>query len=159
MIAQVMQVRKKDDGKIYAMKILSKETIIERNQVEHTKAEKDILQKIRNRIPFIVNLNYAFQSEDKVALRHFDPSNMLLKLYMILDFVNGGELFHHLKKEKKFSEERCRFYAAEIVSALSHLHSLGIVYRDLKVARILHASMPTLICCRQKTFSWRILVT
>ena len=116
-----MQVRKKDDGQIYAMKVLRKEAIIARKQVDHTRAEKAILQKIRH--PFIVKLNYAFQTEDK--------------LYMVLDFVNGGELFFHLKNEGKFSEERIRLYAAEISLALNHLHSMDIVYRDLKPENIL----------------------
>jgi len=118
---KVMQVRKKDDGKIYAMKVLRKEAIIARKQVTHTKAEKSILQKIQH--PFIVHLHYAFQTKDK--------------LYMILDFINGGELFFHLKKEGRFPEARVKFYAAEIVCALAHLHSLGIVYRDLKPENIL----------------------
>jgi serine/threonine protein kinase len=56
---------------------------------------------------------------------------------MILDYINGGELFFHLKKEGRFPENRVRFYAAEIVCALAHLHSLGIVYRDLKPENIL----------------------
>lgn len=111
-----MQVKKKDDGKIYAMKVLSKEAIIARKQIAHTRAEKSILQKIQH--PFIVKLHYAFQTKDK--------------LYMILDFVNGGELFFHLKKDGKFGENRVRFYAAQIACAIAHLHSLGIVYRDLK---------------------------
>lgn len=118
---KVMQVRKKDDGKIFAMKVLRKEAIIARKQVTHTKAEKSILQKIQH--PFIVQLHYAFQTKDK--------------LYMILDYVNGGELFFHLKKEGRFSEERVRYYAAEITSAIAHLHSVGIVYRDLKPENIL----------------------
>lgn len=118
---KVMQVRKKDDGEIYAMKVLRKDAIIARKQVTHTRAEKSILQKIRH--PFIVNLNYAFQTEDK--------------LYMVLDYVNGGELFFHLKKEGKFSEDRVRLYSAEIASALIHLHSVNIVYRDLKPENIL----------------------
>merc|ERR1712000_657914 len=113
---KVMQVKKKDDGQIYAMKVLRKEAIIARKQVDHTRAEKAILQKIDH--PFIVKLNYAFQTEEK--------------LYMVLDFVNGGELFFHLKKEGKFSEERVRLYSAEIALALHHLHSRDIVYRDLK---------------------------
>jgi serine/threonine protein kinase len=118
---KVMQVRKKDDGKIYAMKVMKKAAIIAKNQVTHTKDEKNILQKISH--PFIVKLNYAFQTKDK--------------LYMILDYVNGGELFFHLKKEGKFSEDRVRLYAAEIASALLHLHSHGIIYRDLKPENIL----------------------
>lgn len=116
-----MQVKKKDDGQIYAMKVLRKEAIIARKQVDHTRAEKAILQKIQH--AFIVKLNYAFQTEDK--------------LYMVLDFVNGGELFFHLKKEGKFSEERVRLYSAEIALALHHLHSRDIVYRDLKPENIL----------------------
>jgi len=118
---KVMQVRKKDDGKIYAMKVLRKDTIVARKQVAHTKAEKNILMKIQH--PFIVNLNYAFQTKDK--------------LYMILDYINGGELFFHLKKEGRFAESRVKLYAAEIVCALAHLHSLDIVYRDLKPENIL----------------------
>ena len=98
--AQVMQVRKKDDGRIFAMKVLRKEAIIARKQVTHTQAEKSILAKIQH--PFIVTLHYAFQTNEK--------------LYMILDYVNGGELFYHLKREGRFSEERVRFYAAEIIS-------------------------------------------
>eukprot|EP01114_Cavostelium_apophysatum_P000508 TRINITY_DN1045_c0_g1_i1.p1 TRINITY_DN1045_c0_g1~~TRINITY_DN1045_c0_g1_i1.p1 ORF type:complete len:412 (-),score=123.08 TRINITY_DN1045_c0_g1_i1:231-1466(-) len=118
---KVMQVKKKDDGKIYAMKVLRKEAIIARKQVAHTRAEKSILQKIQH--PFIVKLHYAFQTKDK--------------LYMILDYINGGELFYHLKKEGRFAENRVKFYAAEIVCAMAHLHSLRIVYRDLKPENIL----------------------
>ncbi|GAM18625.1 hypothetical protein SAMD00019534_018000 [Acytostelium subglobosum LB1] len=118
---KVMQVRKKDDNKIYAMKVLRKEAIIARKQVNHTKSEKTILQGIAH--PFIVNLHFAFQTRDK--------------LYMVLDFVNGGELFFHLKREGRFSEPRVKLYAAEIVSALAHLHQQDIVYRDLKPENIL----------------------
>lgn len=118
---KVMQVRHKKDGKIYAMKVMRKDAIIAKNQVTHTRDEKNILQTIRH--PFIVNLNYAFQTKDK--------------LYMILDYVNGGELFYHLKKEGKFPEERVRMYAAEISSALIHLHHHNIIYRDLKPENIL----------------------
>lgn len=118
---KVMQVKKKDNGEIYAMKVLRKDAIRARKQVAHTKAEKSILQKIQH--PFIVTLHYAFQTEDK--------------LYMILDYINGGELFFHLKKEGRFPEHRVVLYAAEIVLALAHLHSLDIVYRDLKPENIL----------------------
>jgi serine/threonine protein kinase len=118
---KVMQVKKKDTGEIFAMKVLRKEAIRARKQVAHTKAEKSILQKIQH--PFIVTLHYAFQTDDK--------------LYMILDYINGGELFFHLKKEGRFPEHRVVLYAAEIVLALSHLHSLDIVYRDLKPENIL----------------------
>lgn len=118
---KVMQVKYKENGQIYAMKVMRKAAIIAKNQVTHTKDEKSILQKIIH--PFIVQLHFAFQTKDK--------------LYMILDFVNGGELFYHLKKEGKFDEERVKFYAAEIASALLHLHKQGIIYRDLKPENIL----------------------
>jgi len=121
---KVMQVRKKDSGKIYAMKVLDKKHILEHNEVEHTLAEKHILQKLHH--PFLVNLNYSFQTEDK--------------LYFILDYVNGGELFFHLQKDKKFSEDRVKFYSAEILLALEHLHENGIIYRDLKPENILITS-------------------
>jgi len=70
-----------------------------------------------------VNLHYAFQTEDK--------------LYFIMDFLNGGELFWHLRKDMKFSEKRARFYAAEIVCAIETLHTNGIIYRDLKPENII----------------------
>eukprot|EP01119_Soliformovum_irregulare_P010691 TRINITY_DN2635_c3_g1_i2.p1 TRINITY_DN2635_c3_g1~~TRINITY_DN2635_c3_g1_i2.p1 ORF type:complete len:840 (-),score=353.86 TRINITY_DN2635_c3_g1_i2:62-2581(-) len=119
--AKVMQVRKKDTGEIYAMKILQKSTVISKNQVAHTLAEKDILTKVEH--PFVVRLHYAFQTKDK--------------LYLILDFVNGGELYHHLRRDGRFSEERVRFYAAELVLAVAHLHSLNIMYRDIKAENVL----------------------
>jgi len=78
-----MQVKKKDNGKIYAMKVLDKKHILEHNEVEHTLAERNILKKLHH--PFLVNLNFSFQTEDK--------------LYFILDYVNGGELFFHLQRE------------------------------------------------------------
>eukprot|EP01111_Echinosteliopsis_oligospora_P001789 TRINITY_DN1261_c0_g1_i1.p1 TRINITY_DN1261_c0_g1~~TRINITY_DN1261_c0_g1_i1.p1 ORF type:complete len:449 (-),score=98.71 TRINITY_DN1261_c0_g1_i1:135-1481(-) len=118
---KVMQVRKKDNGKIYAMKVLNKKAILERNELEHTRAEKNILQKLIN--PFLVNLIYAFQTPDK--------------LYFIMDFINGGELFFHLQKEEKFTDERVRFYCAEIICGLEYLHAQGVLYRDLKPENIL----------------------
>jgi len=113
---KVMLVRKKQQKEIYAMKILRKDMIVKENMVGHTKAEKDILQQIRH--PFIVGLKYAFQTKEK--------------LYLVLDFLAGGELFFHLKEDTKFPIDRARFYAAEIVSAIGHLHEHDIIYRDLK---------------------------
>ena len=73
--------------------------------------------------PFIVKLHYAFQNPEK--------------LYFVMDFLNGGELFYHLRKEGWFSEERTVFYSAEIVLALDCLHKNGVVYRDLKPENVL----------------------
>lgn len=118
---KVMQVRKKSNGTIYAMKILKKKAIVARNQVEHTKAERKILQQLQH--PFLMTLRYAFQSKEK--------------LYFVLDYYQGGELFFHLKAKRRFPEDVARLYVAEIASALGHLHSLGVVYRDLKPENIL----------------------
>lgn len=118
---KVMQVRKKSNNKIYAMKILKKRAIIARNQVEHTKAERKILQALQH--PFLMTLRYAFQSKEK--------------LYFVLDYFQGGELFFHLKTKRRFSEEVARLYVAEIALALGHLHSLQYIYRDLKPENIL----------------------
>jgi len=116
-----MQVKKKSNGKVYAMKILKKRAIIARNQVEHTKAERKILQALQH--PFLMTLRYAFQSKEK--------------LYFVLDYYQGGELFFHLKNKRRFSEEVARIYVGEIALALGHLHSLAVIYRDLKPENIL----------------------
>jgi serum/glucocorticoid-regulated kinase 2 len=118
---KVMQVRKKSDGKVYAMKILKKRAIIARNQVEHTKAERKILQALQH--PFLMTLRYAFQSKEK--------------LYFVLDYYQGGELFFHLKNNRRFPEDVARLYVGEIALALGHLHSLSVIYRDLKPENIL----------------------
>lgn len=118
---KVMLVCKKDTQEVFAMKVLRKEAIIAGNQVQHTKAERSILQEVGN--PFIVKLHYAFQTQGK--------------LYLILDYVRGGELFYQLKQEGLFSEERVRLYAAEIILALQHLHEKNIIYRDLKPENLL----------------------
>eukprot|EP00753_Platysulcus_tardus_P015852 PLAT5312.1.p2 GENE.PLAT5312.1~~PLAT5312.1.p2 ORF type:complete len:336 (-),score=148.10 PLAT5312.1:31-1038(-) len=114
-------VRKRDDGKIYAMKVLKKKNIFEKRQEEHTRSERRILEEIDH--PFIVSLRYAFQTPDK--------------LYLVMDYANGGELFVHLQRAGKFDEKLACFYAAEILEGLAHLHGLGIVYRDLKPENIL----------------------
>ena len=118
---KVTLVRKKSDAKLYAMKVLAKQNIIKRKQVEHTKTERNVLGKLNH--PFIVKLHYAFQTE--------------VKLYFVLDYAAGGELFFHLSRMKKFPDHMARFYAAEISLALDTMHQHGVVYRDLKPENIL----------------------
>merc|ERR1712130_30609 len=118
---KVMLVKKKDDGKIYAMKIMKKRTIMGRGQVDHTKAERKILQSLDH--PFLMALRYAFQSKEK--------------LYLVLDYIKGGELFFHLKNNRRFTEDVARLWCGEIALAMGHLHSLGVIYRDLKPENIL----------------------
>lgn len=118
---KVMQVVKKDTNQIYALKTIRKQHIISRMEVTHTLAERTVLAKITN--PFIVPLKFSFQSKEK--------------LYLVLSFINGGELFHHLQREGKFSMDRSRFYIAELLSAIESLHELNVIYRDLKPENIL----------------------
>lgn len=118
---KVMQVMKKDTQRIYALKTLRKQHIISRSEVAHTLAERSVLAQINN--PFIVPLKFSFQSPEK--------------LYLVLAFVNGGELFHHLQREQRFDINRSRFYAAELLCALECLHGFGVIYRDLKPENIL----------------------
>ncbi|KAI3638835.1 hypothetical protein MIR68_003333 [Amoeboaphelidium protococcarum] len=118
---KVLQVRKRDTNRIYAMKVLYKKDIIERQEVEHTMSERHIL-KLTNH-PFLVGLKFAFQTQDK--------------LYLVLDFMNGGELFYHLQQSGRFDEERAQFYGAEILLSLDHLHKQNVIYRDLKPENIL----------------------
>lgn len=119
---KVMLARHKQTGKVYAVKVINKKTIKQRDEVKHIMAERNVLmQNVKH--PFLVGLRYSFQTPEK--------------LYFVLDYVNGGELFFHLQRDKRFSEQRARFYAAEIVSALEYLHKMDIIYRDLKPENIL----------------------
>lgn len=117
----VYLVRHKESGGLMAMKTLSKADLIKKNQMDNTKAEKEILSKIRS--PFIVNLFSAFQTKQK--------------LYLVLEYMAGGELFFHLKKSRTFDEERVRFYAAQVLLGIESLHKQGIIYRDLKPENVL----------------------
>ncbi|KAK0537573.1 Serine/threonine-protein kinase [Tilletia horrida] len=119
---RVFQVRKKDTKRIYAMKVLSKREIAAKQEVTHTMGERKILEKSLD-CPFLVGLKFSFQSEQE--------------LFFVTDYKSGGELFWHLQREGRFLEDRARFYVAELVLALEHLHKYDIVYRDLKPENIL----------------------
>jgi serine/threonine protein kinase len=103
------------------MKILKKELVIKRKQVNHTMTERSLLEKLNH--PFIVKLFYAFQDKTK--------------LYFITEFMQGGELFFHLHKEKQFNSEKTKFYTIEILLALEDIHNNNMIYRDLKPENIL----------------------
>jgi serum/glucocorticoid-regulated kinase 2 len=108
-------------GSLFAMKILKKSHLVRRRQIERTRTERKVLSAVNH--PFIMKLHYAFQSPDK--------------LYLVLDYCPGGELFFHLSRFRRFPERVARFYAAELLLALGHLHKRGIIYRDLKPENVL----------------------
>jgi serine/threonine protein kinase len=111
---KVLLVKKKDNDKLYAMKVLKKKFIRLKKQVNNTWTERKILEKINH--PFIVKMNYAFQSESK--------------LFLVLDYCPGGELFFYLNSIGRFKESSTKFYAANILLALECLHENGIIYRE-----------------------------
>ncbi|CAI4224907.1 unnamed protein product [Auanema sp. JU1783] len=113
---RVELARHQDNGQHFALKVLNMHKVVQTRQVQHVHSEKEVLNKLQH--PFIVQLF----STDK------DEKN----LYMIMEFVPGGELFSYLRASRVFSNSMSRFYAAEIVSALDYIHSKNIVYRDLK---------------------------
>ncbi|XP_070328761.1 serine/threonine-protein kinase Sgk2 isoform X4 [Odocoileus virginianus] len=119
---KVLLAKHKSDGMFYAVKVLQKKSILKKKEQSHIMAERSVLLK-NVRHPFLVGLRYSFQTPEK--------------LYFVLDYVNGGELFFHLQRERRFLEPRARFYAAEVASAIGYLHSLNIIYRDLKPENIL----------------------
>lgn len=118
---KVYLVRKIDDGKIYAMKSIRKDVMIENDQIESAKMEKQIL--LNNQYPFLVKMSYVFQTDQKV--------------YFVMNFIRGGELFTHLNNEKRFPEEKAKFYAIQIMLSIGYLHKQDIIYRDIKPENIL----------------------
>ena len=103
------------------MKILRKSHLVRRRQIERTKTERKVLSMLDH--PFIMKMHYAFQTAEK--------------LYLVLDYCPGGELFFHLSRYRRFQEPVARFYAAELLLAIGHLHKNGIIYRDLKPENLL----------------------
>lgn len=118
---KVFLVKSKKDNKKYAMKVLLKDKVIRHEQVKNTNTERDLLEKVTH--PFLIKLIYAFQD--------------INRLYIVTDFMSGGDLMYNIKKQIRFSEEKARIYACEIFLALNHLHKLDIIYRDLKPENIL----------------------
>ncbi|KAA0711595.1 RAC-alpha serine/threonine-protein kinase [Triplophysa tibetana] len=119
---KVILVKEKATGKYYAMKILKKEVIVAKDEVAHTLTENRVLQNSKH--PFLTGLKFSFQTHDRLCF--------------VMEYANGGELFFHLSRDRVFSEDRARFYGAEIVSALDYLHSeKNVVYRDLKLENLM----------------------
>lgn len=113
---EVRVCRKKDDKKIYAMKIMKKSEMLKKNQVQHIRAERDVLALADN--PWVVKLHYSFQ-DDK-------------NLYLVMEYLPGGDLMTILMKYDILTEEQTRFYIAETAMAIWSVHQLNYVHRDLK---------------------------
>jgi serine/threonine protein kinase len=118
---KVMQVRKRDSGQIFALKSMLKAHIVQCEEVDGVRTERRVLQQVRH--PFIVRLHYAFQTQHR--------------LFLVMDYVNGGQIFYHLREAGLFQEPQARFYAAELFLALNFLHARNIVHRDLKPENLL----------------------
>ena len=118
---RVHLVQSTHNYRYYAMKVLKKSKIIKLKQVEHTNDERLMLSAVNN--PFIIRMWGTFQDLNFV--------------YMIMDYIEGGELFSLLRKSKKFPVPVAKFYAAEVILAIEYLHKHDIIYRDLKPENIL----------------------
>ncbi|XP_012534602.1 serine/threonine-protein kinase Warts [Monomorium pharaonis] len=118
---EVTLVRKLDTNQFYAMKTLRKADVLNRNQVAHVKAERDILAEADNE--WVVKLYYSFQDKDN--------------LYFVMDYIPGGDLMSLLIKLGIFKEPLARFYIAELTCAVESVHKMGFIHRDIKPDNIL----------------------
>ncbi|KAJ0402139.1 hypothetical protein P43SY_000454 [Pythium insidiosum] len=120
-MGRVVLVRNRHDEQLYAMKVVSKRSVREKNLTDKVLSERDVLGGTNHHL--LVHLHWAFQTKSS--------------LFLVMDYCPGGELSSHLHSSERFDEEVARFYAAELVLALEHLHRHGIVYRDLKPENVL----------------------
>ncbi|SPO01096.1 probable cAMP-dependent protein kinase [Cephalotrichum gorgonifer] len=118
---RVHLVQSRHNTRFYAIKVLKKAQVVKMKQVEHTNDERKMLAEVKH--PFLITLWGTFQ----------DSKN----LYMVMDFVEGGELFSLLRKSGRFPNPVAKFYAAEVTLALEYMHSKNIIYRDLKPENLL----------------------
>ncbi|XP_017856323.1 PREDICTED: protein kinase DC1 isoform X1 [Drosophila arizonae] len=117
----VLLVKEKKGKNYYAAKMMNKDDLVRLKQVGHVHNEKTVLSSVR--FPFLVHL--------------IDASKDFDYLYLVLPFVNGGELFTYHRKVRKFNEKQSRFYGVQVLLALEYLHHMSLIYRDLKPENIL----------------------
>ncbi|KAI8072635.1 kinase-like domain-containing protein [Gongronella butleri] len=140
---KVMLAEDRHDKNLYAVKVLKKRFIIDNDEIESLRSEKRIFQAANGeRHPFLIGLHSCFQTESRV--------------YFVMEYVNGGDLMWHIQREP-FSERRAKFYACEVLLALEYFHSLGIIYRDLKLDNIMlgidgHIKLADYGLCKENMF-------
>ena len=121
---KVMLASEKRSNKLYAIKALKKEFIVQNDDVKSVKLEKYILMETsKNHHPFLVNLHSTFDTPGRI--------------YFVMEYVAGGDLMCHILEKRRFQQGRARFYAAEVLLAIQYFHQNNIVYRDLKLDNIL----------------------
>uniref|UniRef100_A0A3Q3AD48 Protein kinase C, zeta n=1 Tax=Kryptolebias marmoratus TaxID=37003 RepID=A0A3Q3AD48_KRYMA len=120
--AKVLLVRLKKNEQMYAMKVVKKELVHDDEDIDWVQTEKHVFEQASTN-PFLVGLHSCFQTESR--------------LFLVIEYVNGGDLMFHMQRQRKLPEEHARFYAAEICIALNFLHEKGIIYRDLKLDNVL----------------------
>ena len=118
---EVRVVRHKPTGEVFAMKKLNKTEMLYKNQVQHVKAERNILATVEN--PWIVELKYSFQDEKN--------------LYLVMEYLGGGDLMTLLIRKNILSEAESRFYIAECILAIESIHKMNYIHRDIKPDNIL----------------------
>uniref|UniRef100_A0A671QXC0 protein kinase C n=1 Tax=Sinocyclocheilus anshuiensis TaxID=1608454 RepID=A0A671QXC0_9TELE len=120
--AKVLLARLKKNEQIYAMKVVKKELVHDDEDIDWVQTEKHVFEQASTN-PFLVGLHSCFQTESR--------------LFLVIEYVNGGDLMFHMQRQRKLPEEHARFYAAEVCIALNFLHEKGIIYRDLKLDNVL----------------------
>ncbi|KAK1857697.1 hypothetical protein I4F81_000312 [Pyropia yezoensis] len=136
---KVYLVRHKASGKVYALKVMQKKAVLRRKDVKAAHTERNILAMLTSsplrgdNAPFIVRLHCCWQCPRR--------------LYLLMDYAAGGELLHHLRRERMLSEAAARFYLAEMVLALEHLQARHIIHRDLKPSNLLLDAAGHIVLC------------
>ncbi|TKC42927.1 hypothetical protein EI555_019456, partial [Monodon monoceros] len=146
--AKVLLVRLKKNDQVYAMKVVKKELVHDDEDIDWVQTEKHVFEQASSN-PFLVGLHSCFQTTSRPVVGaqrflHSRPGNPpahvfpgALRLFLVIEYVNGGDLMFHMQRQRKLPEEHARFYAAEICIALNFLHERGIIYRDLKLDNVL----------------------